>query len=632
MNSKYALVVIILVSLAANVHAVSQQQTANTISGSTFTFNALLDSVLNKGIDTGHLAFTKEIGNSSQYGFFNLYYDYNTSKPHGVVLSGFAPSIYGGIPISGPYLSQARNGSYDNIMEVSNTQLSSLLSDYGVHKESESIWFAAATGSNDLLGPESIYEVSFKRPINPYTANQNIYFYGQKLKIVKFNIPYGWHRVANGNVVQGGGVVLQYKNGTNLTVSNYNWFGGPSNGIAFVQWTTYNGLANSLYSINIEDVKAKGPTYAGQNYTMLTIPGSVPHILSLVKDNYHSNLNNVTISTSSTTALTYHNVGSISSNAPIITNISEPAQLMTVASDYKSAFNVGGLSNTIVYDLTPYQLNEYATNTNSMTISTNVMAFYDNYNAGSWINANQPLVVDITGYTSNTATASITQTLTINSPPWGYNKGNFALPSNLYNITNIHINRALPVGLQYLGLLIEIDAVTKSGNQVTYTPLAALINATPGVIYNAPSQSYYSLSQVAGHVTQFTVAKGETPVNFYLNVVAPGGGYTEYYSYVMNEIAAPPTPAVSIRQSYIAIAIWNTTKGTGASILFTVNRSTAYAKPGNLTYRSTAWGTVQFPVEANSITERGSEIYSITPTQDVIGFAKKIQTLRFIVK
>ena len=158
-----------------------------------YTFSALIGSVLNGGIQYGSPGSTKQQQTGTSYA-----YKVNTpSSQLGVGVSpaqspfsalnqvpypnGVGSSNGGGLSFNG-----FRNNGYDNVLQVTPTQLASLVNNFGTYGETENLWLTGfpvydqqtnANPSTTLAAFDAggAYQVTFNKPIpEPYyqsTAN-----------------------------------------------------------------------------------------------------------------------------------------------------------------------------------------------------------------------------------------------------------------------------------------------------------------------------------------------------------------------------------------------------------------------------------------------------------------------------
>ncbi len=152
-----------------------------------YSFGALIGSVINRAVQLSVPASTKGLSSaSSQY----AYPDYGTSAQvnlqatpsasaystlGGPISASVQTSNGGGLTFTGFVSGTPSAGSPggDNILQISNAQLPSLLSNYGGQGESEYLWIAGfpvfnqQSGVNNfqLVGAQGAYQITFNKPI-----------------------------------------------------------------------------------------------------------------------------------------------------------------------------------------------------------------------------------------------------------------------------------------------------------------------------------------------------------------------------------------------------------------------------------------------------------------------------------
>jgi hypothetical protein len=375
-------------------------------------------------------------------------------------------------------------------------------------------------------------------------------------------------------------------------------------------WTNSSGtgLANQLYSIILYNTTPTTLT-AGQGLSFIQNPSK--YKLTFVGESLGSaNFDPVT-ATLSTGSETYENSPtSTGSGLGNINNITEPAQLLTVSSSISNAFTnpAGQVSSSVLYDLTPYQLTEEATASN--TLNANVVL--DEY-SGNFVSPTNKLTVTISGYPTSSASGPVTTSVTFNSPGETVTAG-----EAFYNITAIQLqsNRALP------GLTVNVI----SGNSI---PMASLTTLSPEILYSQTGKSY--LQTTTGTVT-YNQQNGQPTSSFGIGSAStiPGNTITsssEFFSYTMNEIAVP---SQATYQDQLTMDIYNSTAGAGASPLFQLNTSTS-GKNSLVYTATTATGGASVNASVGFRTERGSKVASISPGSVTVDFAKSVDNLMFAV-
>jgi hypothetical protein len=260
-------------------------QSGTAYAAGSYSFTALIGSVLNRGIQIGSPSNTKATQANSNYAY---------SVTNSITVSP-APSpyyAYGSVPYTtvsktnggGMAFGTFRNGAFDNILQVTNAQLPGLLSNSGPYGETETLWLTGYPVYNQASGVASFqaasvggaYQVTFNKPIvvstNTGVNNAAFSFLGQNWTIIGYTVPGG---VANSTststkassttAVSGGGSQLEVASslsplktvyvGQNLTGGAYTVqltdIGQPnSNGISPAAINLYkNGALTNTTSI-----------------------------------------------------------------------------------------------------------------------------------------------------------------------------------------------------------------------------------------------------------------------------------------------------------------------------------------------------------------------------------------------
>ena len=387
----------------------------------------------------------------------------------------------------------------------------------------------------------------------------------------------------------------------------------------------------------------------------------------------------VSIQSSSVGAFSYQNLATQAVPNLAVTNVTEPAQELTVTSSIPNAFSyVGQTGSSVIYDLTPFALVESGNTLqaagkgvaiatpSSLGTGNAVVLDYEGANsiggssasgAAQWISASQPLTAVITGYTSNAAGSSPTSvSVTFTSPNALVAGGTIGANSVLqtsaglgfYNVTGIQLSRALPGSL----------SVTVYGNAVVDQPgtnavkLATLQSVgttsgtygldTPVLVYSQTGKTYQGVQVITGNAVVYNQQNGQ-PTNSFQIQTNPyptnilGAGYVgQYYEFVMGEVAVPTNTAAT---DYIEIGIDNNSAGIVGQPTFQLNYSaitaaatlkTTAGTKNNVTYGPSSQSTA-ITVPQGFRTERGSKVVSITPTTVSVNLAKATDTLQFQV-
>jgi len=154
-------------------------ETGTTGTGAgTYSFSALIGSVLNGAVILSAPASTKTLQGSGQYAFQHST-SINLSPPASpYTTSGTVPSSTVTAQSNGGGVSfnTFTSGNYDNIMQVTNAQLGSLLSNSGSAGETETLWLTGFPVFNQgtpgslvnqfqLIGTGGAYQATFNKPI-----------------------------------------------------------------------------------------------------------------------------------------------------------------------------------------------------------------------------------------------------------------------------------------------------------------------------------------------------------------------------------------------------------------------------------------------------------------------------------
>ncbi len=178
------------------------ESSAAFVSGS-YSFGALIGSVLNRGIKLNTLAATKTVGTSDAYpSTYNLTAS-PTASPY--TATGFVPvstSVSASTNGGGVSFSSFLNGTDANIMRVTSTNLPSLFSNYGSNGENEYLWLTGfpvydqANSSFALMNAGGAYQINFNKPIPAYSSSNSInhasiMFLGKNWTISNYTLPSG---------------------------------------------------------------------------------------------------------------------------------------------------------------------------------------------------------------------------------------------------------------------------------------------------------------------------------------------------------------------------------------------------------------------------------------------------------
>ncbi|MDE1871050.1 MAG: S-layer protein [Candidatus Micrarchaeota archaeon] len=379
----------------------------------------------------------------------------------------------------------------------------------------------------------------------------------------------------------------------------------------------------------------------GQSFSFIQNPQL--HKLTFLGDTLgSSSFDSVTLGTSSTSSVQYQNSGTNANSITGLTikNVTEAAQELTVTSQIPNAFSyVGQTASSVVYDLTPYKLTELANqispgaasqvaSAGNQVSNSFVTLAYTNVNAANWITTTNPLLITVSGFTSNTASSAVTQTLTFTGASYTQ-----PLPTNVFNVTGVQINRALPGAL---AVSVGAPATAGGAGATNSVTLAILQNVgSPGVLYTQSGQVYQSLSLTAPGNVIYNQQNGQPTNTFVLaaQTTPTGPALGQYFTYTLGEQAVPSNSAAV---DGFVVGIDNSTAGIAASPLFQLNYSsnggsaTASGTRNNATYQPSSLGST-FNVQAGFRTEKGSKLVSITPSLVTFGLAKAQDYLQFSV-
>lgn len=403
---------------------------------SSYGFSTLIGSVFNQGIPLGVLQNTKTLQSSTTYAFpesTSTALGSSTASPY--TSSGYVPistsisSFNGG----GVSFTSFTTGSNDNLLRISTNQLSSLLSNYGTNSETEYLYLTGfpvydqQSGTNNfkLIDAGGAYEVIFNKPIQNLTSGVPISLLGQNYNIIGGTG--ATSSVTSTTSSAGGSLALQGPSSTYYTlINNHQIPFGTGGYYVNLLWTNVTGgtKANALYGIIFYN---STPTALapGQSYSFVQSPNAA-YSVTFVGDTLGNNYDPVTLQLSTVSGANY--ADSASGGGTYITNITEPAQVLTVTSQIPSAFSYAGqTSSTVTYDLTPYAMTGLS-NTSGLSASSyasNVVLTYidPTHSAGSptsWISGSMPLQVTIIGYSQLTQTyVQESATFTQNTTPSG---------------------------------------------------------------------------------------------------------------------------------------------------------------------------------------------------------------------
>jgi hypothetical protein len=394
----------------------------------------------------------------------------------------------------------------------------------------------------------------------------------------------------------------------------------------------------------------------GQSFTFIQNPQT--YKLTLVGDTNGNNFDAVSITSQYASSIQYKNLPS--GSAPStgnglgnINNVTEPAQELIVTSQIPNAFSYAGqTSSSVTYLLTPYALTEsrnsisanaagvtsgYGGNGYPVNVEVQVVSGYPTAN---YISSSNPLLITISGFTSNVATSAQSTTLTFTSVNMIGSASYFtnamqATSGNFYNITAIKLSRALP-GLSITVGTFPGNAVSATANCFDFTGaqvgnvMASLATTTtPQVIYPASGQVYSNIA--SGATVTYNQQNGQPTGNFAITGMSPvpkastGVGVWGFFTYNVPEIDVPANTGSTDSFSF---NIMNSTAGASATPLFQLNYS-ATNTWNNVTYTSAA-GTAIL-AKTGFVSERGSKVATISPTVLTFDIARNIDMLQLVV-
>ncbi|MEM4839118.1 MAG: S-layer protein [Candidatus Micrarchaeaceae archaeon] len=213
------------VSVSSPSYTLTDQQvyfneTSSSVVSGAYSFSALIGSVLNRGVKLSSPISTKSLS-SSTYAYPETYSITSSpaasaySGPRSVPVSSVSGSYNGG----GVSFTTFTRSSNDNILRVTNSNLPSLLNNYGTYGENEYLWLTGfpvydqASGVDNfaLLSAGGAYQVTFNKPINARTSsnainNAQIMLLGQPWTII--NSTYPTTNTVSTNVIYGGKISL----------------------------------------------------------------------------------------------------------------------------------------------------------------------------------------------------------------------------------------------------------------------------------------------------------------------------------------------------------------------------------------------------------------------------------------
>ncbi|MFI5412414.1 MAG: hypothetical protein ACHQX1_00815 [Candidatus Micrarchaeales archaeon] len=632
----------------ASTQGVAPAHVVKNSASSPYSFNALIGSVLNTANEkAGELLYTKSLQTSTTYTYQNVlpYPVYDPANPTNPIASPY--SVVTSPPISTyPAVNAITNGggvafasfqqasagaNYDNIMQVSPSQLSTLLSNSGTWQEYEYLWFTGfpvydqQASSLAVVGAGGAYQVIFGNVISNTITSTSISLYGGTHTVSQLNPP-----SANANsvdTVAGGSVNIDgtvYSSGGQAPITSSGW------NVIFL-WdnpttTSSNAPATSLYSIIFYNTNPAtllpGQSenfYAGTTtFHKLMFNGLTSNNLDPMRATIAYNDIGLNVSAFGSSFLAYTNQGAwLGGGAPHVPTINEALQELTISSSIPGAFSsAAGTTNSVTYALTPFALQEQSSAHGiSNALAANIVLSYTDPNAPYWVTSTEPIDVSISGYLTSSNSSFTTlpraQVISSNDPTLS---ASYIFPlTNFYSITDIILNRPLPAPRQ-ADFKISIYYGDNSNPTVS---LATLYNLPPMLIYPQPGGSGTSVlgsldtdyTQPGQHAESFYLDK--TPISVGTNPITPGSSSTQYFTYAMGEAAGGGL------SDNIILPMITTASSNGVISLI---------QP---TYQSSQGLVIN--TQQGFITERGSQIGAATSLQDSISLSESVNHLSFTV-
>jgi len=728
---------------------------SHAISGA-YQFQALIGSVLNRGVLEGQPSSTKTL----QTGSSNYAYPNNGAGTYSLntfpMSSPYTDAMYSQVPLStepvatnnggGITFTSFTTGNGDNIMRITNSELPTLLNNAGQYKESEYLWLTGfpvfnqskTPGSLMLESADGAYQAYFSTPIPEYTNSNTvnkatISLLGENWTILSYNTVnvgsvtsttasaggklslaasltpletvYVGHNITSGpftveltdlgqpnstgaspaalNIYYNGkltnvtqiwpGYTSKFNvTGHNLYVNVNNTFAGlyayqkwakiqlysdvvnltsgqtfnktnDPNWKVILEWTnsTTGTKPNALSSIIIYGTQAQAMNMQqGQSFEFITDPAA--YKFTYVGPTLGAgSFDPVTFTTSTVTSdseyyanyqgknttvneLSYNSIlGNFQTTNTMLyvndTAINETAQLLTVKSSIPNAFSGSfGKTSTLVYDLTPYYLTEYnQINTLSVNSLEDVnVVITDPYNM---INSNTP------------------ETIYVDEMPFKFTTVGSQTENTKFfqNVTSIYPSNPIP------GLTVSVYTES-TANPMNSVLMATLTPENPVIFYSTNNKPYNSTTTAVGPTAVTYSQPNQVNTNWVLNQYTPSGVPGTAYQYFNYTIPEYPVPLSTNYQDTLSFGIVNSTKGIGANPLFILNYSASttatHGTANNVTYTSSIAGyngvsatSTTLPVEQGFITERGSQVVGITPSELSFNLAKSVDEMEFAV-
>jgi hypothetical protein len=352
----------------------------------------------------------------------------------------------------------------------------------------------------------------------------------------------------------------------------------------------------------------------GQSYNFITNPKA--YKVTFVGDTLSSSsYDGVTIQPQFVSSVQYQNVGGTAS----ITNVTEPGQELVVTSSIPNAFSYGGqTSSTVTYLLGSQTLTVSNTLADAslahpaLGSPINVKVSGADAHADAYVSATNPLSVQVTGYQTSTSTGTETVSYPITSVTDGGVSAGIST-QNFYNVTQIQVTGGTIPGL-------TVTATTTDAGADTIGTLS--YNAAPEELYTQSGQSYYDL---ASSSVIYNQQNGQPTTTFTLSsAYVPGSKIDQYYTMSIPEYNVPGSTTDS---DAISFAVTNALSGSPVSSPFQLNTTSGTLL--NVTYTPTTGSS--FNVEQGFVTERGSKVASIAPSEISLNLAKSVDHLELVV-
>jgi hypothetical protein len=614
-----------------------------------YNFTTLIGSVLNRAITLGSPSNTKALqsGVGGLYAFQHGFSTVNSPQDSPYTAAGYVPTSTSVVATANgggvSFTSFTASGqTQDNLLQITNAQFPALLGNSGSYGENEYLWLTGFPVYDQQTSPSvqnfalidagGAYQVTFNKPIHePYYVigggtgtgttpganavnNATIQLLGQNWTIVSYTLPSGIPS-SNTVAVHGGKLTLKSSSSSNtlflIDGGVFNITTDPGWDVNLL-WVNISGSGHytDLQSIIIYNTTPVTLT-PGQSYRFIQNP-QVYKVL-FAGDTNSNNYDALSVSSIYSSSITYQNLGKPSNGlgTGYISNITEPSQMLVLTSQIPNAFSyVGQMSNQATYLLTPYEINEVVHSSPGGTPVRVVLSEPWNVIPINFITPANPLIVTITGYPTSTSTAPSSTSLVFTSQP--VNGVSLTTPINFYNITAIKLSRGLPY--------IMIATYNSTG-----TELAWLTSMWYYLIYPVLGSSYYGATSNTNIVYNQYNGQPTTVFSFTGGTNLATHPPYSFYSYQMPEYSVPGSISP---QDKFGFSILNSTAGASATPLFQINYSQALT-PNNVTYVSGQG--VNMNAGAGFISERGSKVAAISPTQLTFDLSKNIDTLKFFV-